>query len=159
MKSVRVLAVTCGLVVLSLVFAEKGHDATIHTSMSVRVTILSQLECRVITDQSVLSLSASDLNKGYKKIKGGTVLRFTTSSLGGFFLALNCQAVQYLSSVQVTVVETRRTYTLTPGGSTEFYVPFNGATSVTLTMDYNFILSPSAQSIQYPWPIGRMYRF
>ena len=110
-------------------WANAGNETA---KLHIQSTILPSLEYRILHEPSVLRITKRDIRKRkdkrkrHKRVKNGTILSVETNSVNGYILSVQSLASEVFTSVEVKIELGGPSFVLSPGGSMDIHVPYNG---------------------------------
>jgi hypothetical protein len=133
-----------------LAMAPAAHAGENIRSISVGATVLPVIKLEVQQQVAQLSISRTDIERGYVDVPAASKIEVRSNSKNGFTLAFNTM-VGMFQGVQVTglgsLVELG-----TDGGSVAHRTNSRGP--VALLLGYRFVLAKGIQPGNYAWPIA-----
>jgi len=154
------------------------RSAQSSSQMRVEVTVMPRVDYRIVREPAALVIPGDaheeerggreekhekedregrverhDRRRMEMKIKNGTIVSVETNSTDGYILSLQSVESHVFTSVRIKVEGIGESLRLTPGGSAEAHIPYNGKRRDLKRLSYVFTLSPEARPGSYPWPI------
>lgn len=87
------------------------------------------------------------------EVEPGTVVSITTNTREGYILSVQSLPSPVFTVVKVKVKDSGQSFFLAPGQDVALHLPYDGKSSDTLRLSYDFTLSPGVPPGSYPWPI------
>jgi hypothetical protein len=150
LKLQRVLIGVALSALLVLSMAPGGARANSSKTAQIRVsaTVAPYVKLDVLEQQSALSITREDVERGYVDVMAGTRLRTRTNDRNGFMVNFESRSQVF---EHATVTGLGGTVEIgTNGGAVR--AAYSGPETST-QVSYRFFLAPGVQSGQYPWPL------
>jgi len=143
-KMIEVLAIAAVVLIASGGPSLAGSKATIMVTASVMASISQS----VIHQESKISITGEDLERGYVEIPSGTILVVKTNDRSGYFLFFE-GANDLFKEVWIT--DKGRTTVLSPNGGL-IRQSHSGGNVEVKDLSYRLHLKENTQPGLYPWP-------
>jgi hypothetical protein len=131
--------------------AQGGEGAAgAHASIDFRVVIPVVLRVEPVTQQPRISISATDVERGYADVERATLVRVTSNNPSGFGVSLRYDPA-LVARVEAHIDGQGVSFG-GRGGSAHLDAPRMSA--APLVVDYRIFLAPGARAGDYPWPVA-----
>ncbi len=143
----RIIAIT-----IAILLASAGYSsATENTSViNVKTRVLPVMKYSILYQESNLTITQEDINKGFIDVQEAVVLSVKTNSTNGYLLAFSLESNMFS---RVTVRNENNVYNLSETGG-EIHMPFHGMNVTTQKLSIRFHLLSNISPGQYEWPVS-----
>ena len=134
-------------------YAETLYAETTTTELHIRANVSPLVIYNIISENQYLDISNSDIRKGYKEVRNGTIMSIQTNTQDGYLISIHLLASEAYTSVTVQVDDDGRLFELLPDSYLEVHMPSSSEEKENLRLNYMFHLSGTVEKAKYPWPI------
>ncbi len=147
MKKILYIMVSMLIISVGNAFAESSTAV-----VSVSANVLPNAEFSVLHQETQLTITHEDINKGFVDISGAMIISVKTNSENGYLLSFYAESSKLKG---INVISGSNTYNLSVSGG-EVHMPYEGPGHVTKKLGFRIDLSEDSVPGTYKWPVAIM---